>query len=141
MSQGGKCILTIFLGLALVSCSHPKTISRDDLRSDLLAAISLASETQLLINQLQERRVTSAFAEGHLRYLGKEASRLADELRQASADDRITSALVSGRAQLNSLAMMLADLKNKTGDEESLAAGRQQAARIRMSLEHAKDEV
>jgi hypothetical protein len=113
MSQSRKCILTMFLGLALLSCSGPKTIPRDELRSDLLTAISLTSETELFINQLQERRVTLAFAEGHMKYLGKEASRLADKLRQAIADDRITGALESGRAQLDSLAMMLADLKIK----------------------------
>ena len=72
MSQSRKCILIMVLGLALVSCSGPKTISRDELRSDLLAAISLASETQLFINQLQDERVAPAFAKGHLGYLSKD---------------------------------------------------------------------
>jgi hypothetical protein len=35
---------------------------------------------------------------------------------------------------------MLAGLKEKTADQESLSAGRQQAARIRMVLENAKDK-
>jgi hypothetical protein len=140
MSQSRKYILTIVFALTLVSCSGPKTISRDELRSDLLAAISLASETQLFINQLQEGRVTPAFAKGHLGYLGTEGSRLDDELRQAKADEGLAGALGNGRAQLDSLTTMLADLKRKTGNKESLSAGRQQVTRIRMILEHAKDE-
>ena len=84
-----KCILILFVGLALVSCSRPKIISRDELRSDLLAAISLASETELFINQLQEGRATPEFAAGHLEYLRKDASRFANELRQARTDERI----------------------------------------------------
>jgi hypothetical protein len=141
MSQSGKYISTIFLCLTLVSCSRPKTIHADELRSHLMAAISLASETELFINQLQERRFTSAFAEGHARYLSKEASRLADELRHASADGRIKSALEIGRTQLNSLEIMLAELEKKTGDRESLSAERQQATKIGMILEHTKNEL
>jgi hypothetical protein len=141
MSQSRECILTIVLGLTLVSCSGPKTISRDELRSDLLAAISLASETQLFINQLQGERVTPAFANGHLGYLSTEASRLDAELRQAKTDEGLAAAHESGRPQLDSLTTMLADLINKTAEQESLFAGRQRAARIRLILEHTKDEL
>jgi hypothetical protein len=141
MCQSRKYILTLFVSLALVSCSRPKTISRDELRSDLLAAVSLASETELFIEQLQEGRATPAFAASHLDYLHKEASRSTDELRQAHADERMAGALENDHAQLDSLAMMLADLKEKSVDKESLSAARQQAAKIRMILEHAKSEL
>jgi hypothetical protein len=63
MSRSGKCILIALLSLSLASCSRPKTISREALHSDLLAAISLASETELFINQMQEGRFTPALAE------------------------------------------------------------------------------
>jgi hypothetical protein len=135
-------LLIVFIGLTLVSCSSPKTISRDDMRSDLLAAISLASETDVFVSQLQESRVTPAFAEGHLNYLFKEATRSAKELRQAyPTDDRVAGALENCRGQLNSLATLLADLQEKIGDKERLTAGRRQTARISMILENAKDEL
>ena len=54
--------------------------SREELHSDFLAAISLASETELFIDQLQEGRGTLTFAEGHLAYLHKEAVRSAGAL-------------------------------------------------------------
>jgi hypothetical protein len=141
MSRSGKCILVALLSLALGSCSRPKTISGDALHSDLLAAISLASETELFINQMQEGHVTPAFAEGHLSYLDKEASRSASELRQARADKRMDGALETGLVQLDSLATMLADLKQKSGDKDSLSSGRQGAIKIRMILEQAKAEI
>jgi hypothetical protein len=141
MSQSRNFILLLFVGVALASCSPPKTISRDELRSDLLAAISLASETELFIDQLQEGRVTPAFAEGHLAYLDKEASRSENELGQARAGERMTGTLEVGRAQLASLATMLADLKENSSNKESLSTGRQQALKIKMILEHAENEL
>jgi hypothetical protein len=107
MSQIVNCILLMLLGLILVSCSHTKTISREERRSDLLAAISLASETELFIDQLQEGRVTQTFAEVHIAYLHREASRSADRLRQAPADERMTGAIEKSRAHLDSLTTIL----------------------------------
>jgi hypothetical protein len=131
----------MFLLLSLFSCLRSNTISRDQLRSKLLAGISLASETELFIDQLQKGRATSAFAKSHLAYVYQEASRSADELRQTHVNERMADTLENGRAQLDSLATMLAGLKEKPGDQESLSAGRQQAARIRMALTQAKDEL
>jgi hypothetical protein len=141
VSRNRKCILILLFSLTLISCSRPKTISREELHSDLLAAISLASETELFINQLQDGRATSAFAEGHLAYLHQEASRSANELRRARADEPMAGALENGRTQLDSLSTMLADLKAKSDNKESLSASRQQAAKIRMNLEHVNDEL
>jgi hypothetical protein len=141
MSQSRNFVLLFFVGIALVSCSRSKTISRDELRSDLLSAASLASETELFIDQLQEGRVTPAFAEGHLAYLDKEALRSEKELGQARAGavERIASAVEIGRAQLAFLTKVLTDLRENNGNKESLSAGRQQAAKIRTILEHAEN--
>jgi hypothetical protein len=133
--------LVLFFVLASVSCSRSKTISRAELRSDVLGAISLASETELFTNQLQEGRVTAAFAKGHFEYSFKEATRSANELRQGYADSRIAGALENCHAQLESLATLLGDLKEKPFDKERLSAASQQAARIRMILQHAKEEL
>jgi hypothetical protein len=134
-------VFALFVSLASVSCSTPKTISRNDLRSNLLTAISLASETELFIGQLQRGRIAPVFAEGHLAYLGKEVSRLADELCQARADEATAAALETLRSQLDSLGSTLSDLKEKSGDRERLSVGRQQTVGIRMMLAQAKDEL
>jgi|SRR4051812_20809158 hypothetical protein len=141
MQGSGKCILILSLSLTLVSCSRPQTISAKELRSDLLVAISLASETELFIHQLQEGRTTASFAEGHMAYLGKEARDSANELRQKHADNAMAGVLENCRAQLDSLAALVNDLEDKSRDKKRLSAGVEQAANIRMSLEHTKDEL
>jgi hypothetical protein len=141
MLRRRTCVLIFLISLALASCSSSKTISPDELRSDLLAAVSLASETEMLIDQLLEGRVTSAFAEGHLTYLEKEALNSASELRRARADERMASVLETGRAQVDSLATMLGALRKRTDDKEYLSVGTKQAARMRVTLEQAKDEL
>lgn len=141
MPRSRTCTLILLLSLTLVSCSRPKTITRDELGSDLLAAISISSETELFIHQLQEGRTTASFAESHMAYLVKQATQSADELRRAHADQAIVGALENGRAQLDSLTGLLTALKNKTRYKENLSSAAQQAAKIRMILEHTKDEL
>jgi hypothetical protein len=141
MPLSHNCFLTVSLGLAMVSCSRSKTTSRDELRSDLQAAVSLASETELFTDQLEEGRATRAFAEVHLTYLEKDVARSAQELHQANPNDSMVGPLEAGRTQLDSLARVLAILKEKSGDDESLVAGKKQAVRIQSILQHAKDSL
>jgi hypothetical protein len=87
-----------------------------------LAAISLASETELFIDQLQEGCVTLTFAEGHLAYLHKDAACSADEIRRARADKRMAGALENGRAQLDLFTTTLAGLNCGEGMMKCLYA-------------------
>ena len=73
-----KPILILLICLILASCSRPKTVPRKELRSDLISAISLASETELFLGQLLEGRATPLFAQSHLEHLHQEATRAAD---------------------------------------------------------------
>jgi hypothetical protein len=133
-----KRLLILLIGLAAVSCSSPKTISREELNSDLLAAISLSSETELFISQLQKSRVTTQFAEVHLEYLTKEVARSAHELSEGTPNDGLAGAAENCHAQLKSLANILTGLKGKTGDMDRLSADKQQVERIQNVLEHSK---
>jgi hypothetical protein len=69
-----KPILILLICLILASCSWPKTAPRKELRSDLISAISLASETELFIGQLLEGRATPLFAQSHLEHLHRLAA-------------------------------------------------------------------
>jgi hypothetical protein len=79
--------------LLSLSCSRPKTMTADDLRSDILSAISLASETQMFIQQMQNDRGTWPFDVGHLDYLRDEAIRSAKELHDAQPDSAMAVAV------------------------------------------------
>ena len=128
-----KHILILLICLVLASCSRSKTVSRQELRSDLIAAVSLASETELFIGQLLEGRATPAFARGHLDYLRQEATRAADTLREAHAGEGMAGQLESCRAQMAALALLLAGHRAEATDK--LSDDRQQARRIRLVLE------
>ena len=130
-----KHILILLICLVLASCSRSKTVSRQELRSDLVAAVSLASETELFIGQLLEGRATPAFARGHLDYLRQEATRAADTLREAHAGEGMAGQLESCRAQMAALALLLAGLENRAEATDKLSDDRQQARRIRLVLE------
>jgi hypothetical protein len=133
--------LTLLFCLILTSCSNSRSISRDELRSVLLAAISLASESELFIGQLQEDRITPAFAQGHLAYLRQEVTRVPDTLRKARADEGMSRQLESCRAQMAALALLLGNLENGTQDKYKLSADKQQIRRIRLVLEQANAQL
>jgi hypothetical protein len=63
----------------------------------LISAISLASETELFIDQLLEGRATPTFAQGHLDYLRHEATRAADALQEAHAGEEVNLRAVEAR--------------------------------------------
>ena len=134
-----KHILILLICLVLASCSRSKTVSRQELRSDLVAAVSLASETELFIGQLLEGRATPAFARGHLDYLRQEATRAADALREAHAGEGMSGQLESCRAQMAALALLLAGHRAEATDK--LSDDRQQARRIRLVLEQANAQL
>jgi hypothetical protein len=130
ISHARKWLSILLACFAFNSCSHAKTMSRDELRSSILAAVSLASETEVFIDQLEEGRVTDAFAQGHLNYLSNEVMRSANELRQARTESQLGDALLTSRMETDSLAKTLSDLKAKASDAESLTATRNKVARI-----------
>jgi hypothetical protein len=49
-----RSVLSLIAVLVFVSCARAKTITADELRSHLLSALSLASETDLFIGQIDD---------------------------------------------------------------------------------------
>ena len=68
---------------ALTSCSRQKTMSRDELQSNLRSAESLAAETSTFIDYVRQNRATDQYAKGHAEYLLSAVGRIATELHQA----------------------------------------------------------
>src|SRR5690242_11821424 len=73
--------------IALSSAASPMT--PDKRRSDLLAAFSLASETELFIGQILDHRLLPHFQSGHADYLRQEAEHLAKDTGKSSRDDKV----------------------------------------------------
>jgi hypothetical protein len=133
-----KLIVPMLGLLALSACARTKNISTDELRSKVLSAISVASETELLIDQIENGHITEQFQIGHSSYLRKEAAELSQELGQAQTDSADADKLHICSEQLNLLVRELTALKLQSDDEAAVAASRKRVKAIRTSLETAK---
>lgn len=136
-----KYFLILPLCLLVVSCSKPKTISQQELRSDLLSATSLASESELFMAQLQENRTTKIFAKAHIHYLHEEATRDASTLHQVRTNKEIAEPLRICREQLLALASVLADLEQSDSDTRMIPDALQRTTRIKLTLEQAETKL
>src|SRR5437868_11441115 len=132
-----RSVLCFIAVLAFVSCALPKTITTDELRSHLLSALSLASETDLFIGQIEEGRVLQRFRIAHADYLREEARRQAQELRESRSDSRQTRTLALCAEQLEHLIHELTLIRVPNHDE-TLPAARQRVEAIREALRAAE---
>lgn len=131
-------LVVLLATVLLASCSRVKTVSANELRSDMLSAISLAAETELFIDQVERNRSTVSFERGHLEYLRQQAADEIQQLRDARARTSLAPRLEMCRAQLESLETELAILEKSSTASDRLSAAKQQVAKIRTALEHAE---
>ena len=84
-------LTAVLLLLVCTGCSRKKTLTSDDLKSQLTRAISFASEEEMFVDYIRAGRATSNFAEQHATYLDAEIQRSADELAKAVPQPRTQS--------------------------------------------------
>jgi len=129
-----KCsVLSLVAVLVFVSAASAKTIKAEELRSHLLSALSLASETELFIGQIEEGRILQQFRMGHADYLRQEARGQAQEMRESRSDAGDTRAPARCAEQLELLIQELTLIRMPSHDE-TLAAARQRVQAIREAL-------
>jgi len=129
-----KCsVLSLIAVLVFVSAASAKTIKAEELRSHLLSALSLASETELFIGQIEEGRILQQFRMGHADYLRQEARRQAQEMRESRSDSGDTRAPARCAEQLELLIHELTVIRVPNHDE-TLAGARQRVQAIREAL-------
>jgi hypothetical protein len=138
-----RCLQPCFpicLLLFLASCSETNTIHPEDLRSEIRSSISLASETEWFIGQVQEGRITRQFAKTHLDYLSEEVMHSRKELNKSPADSGIAGRLEACRMQLDALGKELATIKADSEDRAGLSVVKKQIAQTRRVLEEQKEQ-
>jgi len=126
-------VLSLIAVLVFVSAASAKTIKAEELRSHLLSALSLASETELFIGQIEEGRILQQFRMGHADYLQEEARRQAQEMRESRSDSGDTRAPARCAEQLELLIHELTVIRVPNHDE-TLAGARQRVQAIREAL-------
>jgi hypothetical protein len=87
------------------------------MRSNLHSALSLVSETGLLVDQIEQGRALPKFSAGHAEYLHDEALRQASNLRGSNADtgDANTPARCAEQLELLARALRLLTYRNDAG--------------------------
>jgi hypothetical protein len=129
-----RSVLNFIAVLVFMSPASAKTITAEELRSHLLSALSLASETELFIGQMEEGRILQQFRMGHADYLREEARREAQEMRESRSDSGDAKAPARYAEQLELLIHELTLIRVPNDDDETLPGARQRVQAIRESL-------
>jgi hypothetical protein len=127
--------------LALVFTAQAKKLSNEELRSDFQSALSLASETELFIGQIEKGRLLAQFQASHADYLRDAAMRHASKLRESSRDSGDRKIVASCAEQFESLARELALLSTMSGNDEALPKARERVEAIKSSMTAARAEL
>lgn len=131
-------VATLAFAILLSGCSRQKIIGADDLRSQLTAAISVASEAETFLDYVTQHRSTTNFAAGHIAYLWQTAVDAAKDLHQSTPTYSIEYQFTQGRQQLEALASQLAALQRDVANGQTSATRKDRFEDLRHSLEQIK---
>lgn len=129
-----RLVLQFAVASLLVSCTQPHTLSRDELRSDLTAAISIAGETEMSIDFALRGQSTDAFSKAHFHYLAEQLQDSRREIADSMPAPELQQGVRSSQAQMDALSRVLAVAVN-TKDAASLNHAKQRVGAIRKALE------
>ncbi|MES2220164.1 MAG: hypothetical protein V4587_04275 [Acidobacteriota bacterium] len=135
-----KMLLVMAPVTLLLACGKQQA-SRDDVHSDLIKSISLASESETFVRYLRQHRSTYYFASGYLNDLLNEVNRTAKELSNLNASPDLMDALNVDRVQLSLLAVQIDNVDRHLQQADVLAASEDQIRKIRMSLVQANSSL
>ena len=134
-----RALVAFALGFLLVlcACSRHKTLTRDELRSQLISAKSLVAETEMFLDYVRQNRATKHYAQGHIEYLTQETKDSREELQESFPAPGEEDAGQKLRAQLDALKTELDSVHGRLDDKAALATAREHIARISQALEEA----
>jgi hypothetical protein len=102
-----RLFLTLISLLVFPSCAAAKTLTAAKMRSHLRSALSLVSETEIFLDQIEQGRELQKFSAGHAEYLHDEALRQASNLRGSKTDTGDANKPARCTEQLELLARVL----------------------------------
>lgn len=136
---GVPCVtMLLVLSSLLLSCARRRTITREELRSELTSAISIAGATEMSIDFVGRKQSTHNFAVGQFTYLSNQLNDTAKELDRSSADAGLTQTLKKSRTQVDALSSELNAVEHAVGSPEALRGSKKRVDTIRAGLEQAK---
>jgi hypothetical protein len=127
--------------LVLSACSRHKTLTRDELRSEIFSAKSLAAEAEMFVDYVGQKRATKHYAQGHIEYLAEEVENSRQELHQSSPVQGEEDAFQKLSAQFDALHAELHIIHGKLDDVNALATAKEHLAKIRHALDEANSTI
>lgn len=138
-----KAIVAFALGFILVlsACSRHKTLTKDELRSELTSAKSLAAETEMFLDYVRQNRATRHYAQGHIEYLTEEVEQSRKELQESLPAQGEEDARQKLSVQFDALRTELHSIRGRLDDKAALATAKEHIARIRQALDDANPSI
>ena len=133
------CVTATLLALpllVLLGCGT-KQASRSEVHSAILKSISLASETEIFVQHVEEGRSTSQFALGHLQYLRDEVNRTGSANAKLNAPVPLVNVLAVDHSELSSLQREIDASRQSLGQPSGLDASLKRIREIRIALQKA----
>ena len=127
--------------LLLCACSRQKILTKDELRSELTSAKSLAAETEMFLDYVQQRRATKHYAQGHIEYLAEKVKQSRKELHESSPAQGEDKALQKLKAQFDALNAELYSIHGRLDDEAALATTKEQVEKILQAIDKANSSI
>lgn len=119
----------------LVSCTQRHVLSREELGSDVKAAISIASETEMSIEYVLHGQATHSFAAGQFHNLARQLRDDAKEMDDSTAEPGLQQSAARVRAQMDVLSRALANIDLNAENAASLNEAKDRVAAARKALE------
>ena len=128
-------LLACLVVAASVSCSRQRPLTRDELRSKLRSAASIAAETSTFADYVRQNRATDHYAKGHFEYLSSELRDIAKDLSDAIPPANAAAQLTDSHAEVQALAAVIMRLGGHIDRRDEFARDQMQVAAIRQKLE------
>lgn len=132
-----RCAYLVFLlplCMLPASCSHRSGISHEELRSIVRSSIALASDADMSLDYLAEGRSTQSFANGHFRYIAKQAEQNVRKLSDSRPSPGIEQDFQDSQEEVKALASELASISSQSTGASIIRAAKQHITEIRRSL-------
>jgi hypothetical protein len=111
LARTGLAMITIAILIAN-GCAGPKSAGRDEVESDIKAALSLVSESKFFVEYLEAGRPPRPFATTHPQYLEEEIDKLAKSLEQTRTEPKFESAIENCKMLVKQLRPVVSGLQH-----------------------------
>ncbi len=136
-ARPNKVLISLLWVVVLAGCSGTSTLSKEEIRSEVKSALSLAAETTLFIDYIRQSRPTRRYIEGEASYLRDEVKDSVKQFEKALPETGTENSINTCKAQLQLLDRELSSVPVEMGNADALAAAKERISEIRNTLEKA----